>query len=221
MGFSKLKGDAKKSLKGHWSDTLIIIVLYIIIFSIAQRLDVKVFGGNNVTYDILQKPDYFKFEILNNHLEYHVRLFSMIAGLMMLMGLNSYFLKRSRNEEVTWQELFNKYNLILDALLIGIFVAIFVFCWTLLLIIPGIIATIAYSMAYLVKLDNKDLNAIECIKKSKELMKGHKFDYFLLQLSFIGWILLGPFTLFLLYFWLAPYMAKTNCNLYNELVNKR
>ena len=60
----------------------------------------------------------------------------------------------------------------------------------------------------------------DTIKKSKELMKGHKWEFFLLNLSFIGWIILGVFTLGILYLWLIPYMSVTMCNFYNELVAK-
>ena len=64
------------------------------------------------------------------------------------------------------------------------------------------------------------MSYIDCLKKSNELMKGHKWEYFVLNLSFIGWALLVPFTLGLLSFWLAPYMAVTECNFYNKIAKK-
>ena len=92
-----------------------------------------------------------------------------------------------------------------------------VFLWSLLFIIPGIIAAIRYSQAFLIKLDDPDLSATECIDKSKEMMNGHKMDYFLLILSFIVWFILGVFTCGILYLWLIPYYSTTICNFYNEI----
>ena len=106
-------------------------------------------------------------------------------------------------------------------LVISLLVGIFVTLWSLLLIIPGIIAALGYSQVYLVKLDNPEMGDFDAIKKSKELMKGHKWEFFLLGLSFIGWMILGIFTLGILYLWLIPYMSVTMCNFYNELVSQK
>ena len=76
-------------------------------------------------------------------------------------------------------------------------------------------------MASLIKLDNQDMKAMDCIRKSKEMMKGHKWEYFKLMFSFIGWIILGIFTFGILYFWLMPYMMVTECNFYNELLKEK
>lgn len=86
-----------------------------------------------------------------------------------------------------------------------------------MLIIPGIIASISYSLAQYIMLDEPNLSPMDCIRKSKEMMKGHKGECFCLALSFIGWIILGIFTLGILYFWLVPYMSVTMCNFYNKL----
>ena len=84
---------------------------------------------------------------------------------------------------------------------------IFVVLWGLLLIIPGVIKAYAYSLVPMLLADDKykDLSATELLKKSEEMMNGHKMDYFVLQLSFIGWHILAIFTLFLLEIWIAPY----------------
>ena len=89
--------------------------------------------------------------------------------------------------------------------------------WFLLLIIPGIINSIAYSMTYYVMLDNPELSANECIRKSKELMRGHKSDLFVLLLSYIGWLLLSLLTFGILMLWVGPKMQTAKYHFYLKI----
>lgn len=132
------------------------------------------------------------------------------------MGLISYYMKLTRREEVNMDELTRWYGLFGSILVLNILISIFVTLWSLLLIIPGIIATISYSMAMYIFVDGNH-NASSCIKESKELMNGYKSDYFVFILSFIGWQLLAILTFGLLYIWLAPYMTAANVIYYDEL----
>lgn len=59
---------------------------------------------------------------------------------------------------------------------------------------------------------------MDVLRKSKELMKGHRFEYFVLGLSFLGWEILGLLTLGILYLWLIPYIQVTTANFYNKLL---
>ena len=94
---------------------------------------------------------------------------------------------------------------------------IFVFLWTLLLVIPGIIKAFAYALVPYILADKPELSANEAINLSMKMMKGHKFDYFWLCLSFIGWIFLGMLTLGIGYFWLIPYMYTTYAAFYQDI----
>lgn len=96
-------------------------------------------------------------------------------------------------------------------------VGLFTFLWSLLFVIPGIIKAISYSQAMYIVAENKGIGALEAINRSKAMMEGHKMDYFVLGLSFIGWAILGYFTLGILYIWLIPYMSATQVNFYNDL----
>ena len=96
-------------------------------------------------------------------------------------------------------------------------VGLFIFLWTLAFIIPGIIASLSYSMVFFVKLDNPDMGAMDVLRKSKQIMSGHKMDDFVLGLSFLGWVILGVFTFGILYLWLIPYMQVTYANFYNSI----
>lgn len=132
-------------------------------------------------------------------------------------GKISFYLKLSRNEDVNYREVFSKFELCLPYILISVTTGIFVFLWSLLFIIPGIIASLSYTLVYYIKLDNPELDTMEVINKSKEMMNSHKMDYAILSLSFIGWSILGIFTFGLLYLWLTPYMSVTFANFYNSL----
>lgn len=92
--------------------------------------------------------------------------------------------------------------------------------WSLLFIIPGIVMDFAYAMTPYILKDNPELSAWEASSRSREMMKGHKFDLFWLELSFIGWILLSILTLGIGLFWLVPYMQTAIAAFYNDISGK-
>ena len=94
---------------------------------------------------------------------------------------------------------------------------ILIFLWSLLLLIPGIIKSFAYAMTPFVLVDNPELPCYEAIKRSQELMKGNKWRYFLLALSFLGWILLGILSLGIGFFWIIPYIETTTAAFYYDI----
>ena len=100
----------------------------------------------------------------------------------------------------------------------GLFlVGFFTSLWSLLLIVPGIVKFYAYSMTPYILIDNPELSANQAINLSKKMMKGHKFDLFFLQLSFIGWIFLSIFTLGTALLWVIPYMTTAQAAFYQDL----
>ena len=92
-----------------------------------------------------------------------------------------------------------------------------VFLWTLLLIIPGIIMTFAYAMTPYILEEHPEIGAWDASTRSREMMKGHKFDLFWLYLSFIGWAILGILTFGIGYLWLSPYVSCSEIGFYNDL----
>ncbi len=94
---------------------------------------------------------------------------------------------------------------------------LFTILWTFLLIIPGIIKGLAYSLTPYILKDYPELTANQAINLSQKMMKGHKFDLFYLGLSFIGWFLLGMFTLGIGYIWLMPYMYTAFAAFYQDV----
>ena len=109
----------------------------------------------------------------------------------------------------------------LDQMVLGILVTLFVALWSLLFVIPGIIMLYAYSMSAYVKVDHPEYSPIQAIRASVELMRGHKWQLFVLDLSFIGWYLLSFVTFGLAAFWVAPYVAASRAEFYQELVKSQ
>jgi len=104
-----------------------------------------------------------------------------------------------------------------SAFKVSFLVGIFTFLWSLLFIIPGIIKAFSYSMSSYILAENKGKPALQCIKESIAMTRGHKMHLFVLGLSFIGWILLCCVTFGLALIWVGPYMQTTFANAYNSL----
>ncbi len=99
-------------------------------------------------------------------------------------------------------------------------IMLYTLLWSFLFIIPGIIKGISYSMAYFISVDNPRLSPNECITESKKMMKGHKWDLFVLQLSYFGWYLLIILTLGILSFWVIPKQMTAVYIFYRKIVKK-
>lgn len=95
-----------------------------------------------------------------------------------------------------------------------------IFLWTLLLIVPGIIKSLSYAMTPYITVEHPELSATEAINESKKMMNGNKWRLFVLELSFIGWILLAFLTLGIGFLWLTPYMQTTFAAFYNDVKTK-
>ena len=100
---------------------------------------------------------------------------------------------------------------------VSLLMFLFTFLWTMLLIVPGIIKAISYSLAPFIIKDNPELTANQAINLSQKMMKGHKLRFFGLSLSFIGWGILCVFTLGIGNLWLNPYMYTTFAAFYQDV----
>lgn len=95
---------------------------------------------------------------------------------------------------------------------------LYTFLWSLLFIIPGIVKGYEYLMIPYILADNPNISREEAFALSKRMMDGHKWDTFVLDLSFIGWALLSSITCGIVgLFWVDPYMRATYAELYLKL----
>lgn len=120
---------------------------------------------------------------------------------------------------IEFKDLFKYSSDFVRCLLTRIIESVFVALWTLLLIVPGIIKAFAYSLVPFLLADSnyKDLGYMDILKKSEEMMNGHKMDYFVLFLSFIGWHILAIFTLGILEIWIIPYQTTATVKFLNDI----
>ncbi len=147
-------------------------------------------------------------------------LISLILTGPLTLGLVGYILAVSRGQEFHTDQVFNGFNRFSDAFFAYILVTIFVLLWALLLIVPGIIASISYSMTFFILADNPNIGAREAIKRSKSMMNGYKWKYVTLNLRFLGWAILCVLTLGIGFFWLVPYIQIAIAKFYDDIKDK-
>lgn len=150
-----------------------------------------------------------------------IEIVKIIVGNALIVGAQKVFIENATNDEKTkfgtigfvfsnghWK------NVAITMFLRDLFIAL----WTLLLVIPGIIKSYEYRMVSLLLAENPELGYKEALQKSKEMMDGHKWNAFVLDLSFIGWFILSALTLNVVgWFYAYPYYYQTNANLYLAL----
>ena len=129
-------------------------------------------------------------------------------------GVALIYLKLSYREPAEIGDLFQPFQNFVNTFFAGFLSTIFTFLWSLLFVIPGIVKMYAYSMAYYIKLDHPDYGWKACIDESRQLMDGHKWEKFVLDLSFLGWIIVGSLCLGVGTLWVTPYMEATNAQFY-------
>lgn len=148
-------------------------------------------------------------------------LIEFIVGFVTMpltMGTILYVLKFVRGEEYSLNNVFEFYDSrILTIFALSFLVGLFTMLWSLLFIIPGIIAAISYSMYSFIYVDGTITDPMGVIRESKRMMSGYKWDYFVFQLSFIGWILLVAMSLGIALIYVMPYMLVSETLYYDEL----
>lgn len=113
---------------------------------------------------------------------------------------------------------FEGFNNFVNAFVLGLLRTIFIFLWSLLLIVPGIIKAYSYSMSFYILADNPQMDGSSALKLSMELMHGRKWKLFCLDISFIGWFLLCILTFGILLFWVTPYHDVARAHFYQEIL---
>lgn len=220
----ELKQEAKATLKGNYGKAIALNILPIL-------FTIFIAGGS--TY-VVNQMEYNVTYTLN--LGYGSLLFStLISGLiatLIIVGINYVLLNWFRSKdssEVSFKQSFtavsSKY--FKSTFMLYIIQWIFIRLWLMLLVIPAIIKSFSYSQTYYIYKDIKSIGMEEnfsytdYITMSRDLMNGYKTDYFVLQLSFIGWHILAICTFGLLYFWLIPYQQMTMMAFYDDLSGNR
>lgn len=215
MKIKAFKKEAKQKLKGQWGRAALFSLLFGAIYYVFPLIiEINLSGGfeNWISTDATNGSTASTFVIT-------------LVLLPLYIGYLWTFLSVIRTgEQIKLTGLFQAFSEIsmyLKILGTYLLMMVYMFFWFLLLIIPGVIKAFAYSQTYFVLKDNPDIGINAAITRSRKLMHGYKWKYFLLQLSFIGWIFLSLITLGIGFIWLSPYLSASNAAFYNELVKKQ
>ena len=203
-----LKSRAKEQLNGKWLQAGIVCL-------IAWLLTMAFTGVHSVQH-IWQNGELVGVPTTNSSNGLG-SLQSLILMGPISLGVSGYFLKLIRNEGPIIEDIFGGFKFFVKSFVLNLLITIFTILWTLLLIIPGIIAAFRYSMAYYIMMDNPQLSALEALNQSKRMMMGFKFDLFKLRISYLGWFILGILTLGIAFFWINPYYGTAMANFYQDL----
>lgn len=215
MNRSEIKNLAKEKIKGKKWDILWPLLVISFISSALSTL-----FGPKIDLTTIESLE----ELQNIHFsfgQYGISSLITIITSIITAGYTKYLLNYVRTGKFNTDEIINTIKAKwLDLLIADVLVTIIVAVLSMLFVIPGIIAGLALAMTTFLIID-KDVKGHESIKESAELMKGHKWDYFVFHLSFIGWYLLVPFTLGILLIWLVPYVNVATAIYYDKLISKK
>lgn len=140
-----------------------------------------------------------------------------ILGSIISVGYAKFNLRMVDRAEPSFRALFDYFPYWKTAIVSRLLQSIYILLWSLLLIIPGIIASYSYAMTEFILAEDPNLTASEAIARSKEMMCGNRWRLFCLQFSFIGWQILCVFTLGIGNLWLNPYIQTATAAFYREI----
>lgn len=178
-----VKEKAKASLQGHWFGSIVVFLLFMLLFAALQATGIgAVFSG------------------------------------LLFFGYAAVSLELIKRKKVKPRVLFSgMFKNFFEKWGASLLMGVYVFLWSLLLLIPGIIKSYAYSMTYYIMQENPGMSLSVAITKSRRMMKGHKWQLFLLDLSFTGWMLLSILTLGLALVYVWPYYQAARAAFYCEI----
>lgn len=228
------KREALDALRGNWGKAVLITLLYIVIAgalvgpttytSLQMQRYMTENAGNGIQSlskmtAMVSDPDFVSLQKTANGVSGGSTLIQVFVLFPLMLGVANAFRKllvdRDNNlvRNAFHEGFSNYFHKVWGMLLMTILLAL----WTLLLFIPGIIKAYSYSMTPYILAENPELSASEAIHRSRMMMRGHKFDLFWLQLSFIGWVFLSLLTAGIGFLWMDPYYRTAQAAFYEEV----
>ena len=150
---------------------------------------------------------------------YFIDLAMQIVSTVVSVGFVIFLLNTIRGAAACFGNLLDGFGIFFRIILLSLLQWLFITLWTLLFIVPGIIAAYRYRQATYIMLDHPEMSVLQCISESKRMMKGHKWELFVLDLSFIGWSFLAliPYIGYAVQVWTLPYISTTLALYYEAL----
>ena len=225
LSSSTLKNRAKLKLQGLYGQSLVVSLIYACIVSVCSSGSIAAsFTNAFQSFEYMDSgnmaADPFRFNVMFSPFSSIGTLAMFLLAGPLMVGLAHYFLHLADRNNPQINDLFAHFKNFGNTLVLYLLTTIFTFLWSLLFIIPGIIAAMSYAMAPYILAEHPEIKASDAIKMSKDMMKGHKGEYFVLQLSFIGWYLLCILTFFIGFIFLSPYVSAAQAEFFNEVSGK-
>jgi len=220
MECSELRARARASLMGRWKTAVVATLLAAVLGGLLAGTGFSI--NININEDVLRRlPDVVKaYVTICASIGGALGLAQFIIGGVVELGYSKFLLKQHDGEEAEVYDIFSQFHRFGDGFCQSLLRGLYIFLWSLLFIIPGIVAAFKYAMTPFIMVENPQLSASEAITASKELMDGHKAELFVLGLSFIGWAILSALTLGIGNLWLNPYINATYAVFYRSLCPK-
>ncbi len=217
-----IKSNAKITIGNTKPSLILIALVYLGIIMLLGTLTNLVNGSFAALMDTFREYMNGNYEYLPvlpqiSTSAYLIIIAINLMSLMLQAGFTIACLNAAAFRPVSFGNLFDSFAIFFKVLWLQILMGIFIYLWTLLFIIPGIIAAYRYRLALYIMLENPEMSALDCISESKRMMQGRKGELFVLDLSFLGWHILTviPFVSI----WVYPYTNVTYVNYYFALKN--
>jgi uncharacterized membrane protein len=208
MNIGALKSDAKRQLEGKWG---IAVAFVAIIYVGSVLLGILVSRLQPIPDNPLESLEY-----LTSGPKLSNIITLIISGPLAFAGCR-FFYRLINGQQLSLRILAEGFENFLSTFVLFLVVTVKIFLWSLLLVVPGIIASFRYSQAFYILQEDPSKGALAVIRESSEMMKGHKTDYFICMLSFIGWSILVALTLGLAGLYVWPYYHTTFANFYMKV----
>lgn len=226
---------ARESLKGKWGLAVIAGLVASLLGGLgAEGLDVKLnldASNGNVSLGVAGQQILSNTGGLNDRLSAFLigsavyiaitaivlAVLYFILGSIVAVGYARFNLELVDKREASMENLFHYFNDWKTTSAARLLRSLYTFLWTLLFIIPGIMASYSYAMTDYILAEHPDFTASAAIERSKEMMSGNRFRLFCLEFSFIGWSILCGLTLGIGNLWLRPYKQAAIAAFYREV----
>ncbi|MFR9270643.1 MAG: DUF975 family protein [Clostridia bacterium] len=196
---SNLRALGRNALAGKWQSAIIAVIVYTLCVQLPPAILNTLFGidmgelySMNMGYSYNVGVDSYS-TVYNSMPAYSPLsgIYSLLVTGAMDLGITLFFLAMFRRQIVGIGDVFLGFERYGKALGLFLFQGLFILLWSLLFIVPGIIAAIRYSQAFFILADDPNKGIRQCMDESKMMMRGNKAKYFCLSLSFIGWGILA------------------------------
>ena len=196
---SNLRALGRNALAGKWQSAIIAVIVYTLCLQLPTAILDSLFGMNvgdlystNIGYSYNVGVDTYSAAYNSMPTASPLSaIYTLLVTGAMDLGLTLFFLAMFRRQIVSIGDVFLGFERFGKALGLFLFQALFIFLWSLLFLVPGIIAAIRYSQAFFILADDPTKGIRQCMDESKRMMRGNKAKYFCLSLSFIGWAILA------------------------------